>query len=182
MQRVTDRIRGFTLVELAIVITVIAILFAISVVIVAHYQGDTRDAARTANINVIAEALEKYYDVNGEYPGCTAISAPAADVTAGTLVGIDTTALRVPQAPSTQSNSIKCTSAGDVLSIHSVDFFEYQGDGSAACNGSGPCQNFTLKYKDETNGVIRTLPSRRSTSVATYGHTTTLAARNTSLS
>ena len=60
--------RGFTIVELLIVIVVIAILAAITIVAYNGLQGRARDAQRHEDIKTIAKALELYYADNGRYP------------------------------------------------------------------------------------------------------------------
>ena len=158
--------KGFTIIELIVVIAVIGILAGISIVGFKRYQADTRDARRSSSITSISEALEKYYDINGEYPSCSALSATGTSVSQTTLKGIDQSTLVAPQASSSDTNSIKCTSSGNVLNSGGVDFFEYQGDNSTNCNGSVSCPQFVLKYKDESSGTVKTISSRRSTVVA----------------
>lgn len=60
--------RGFTIVELLIVIVVIAILASISVVAYNGIQQRTNDAKRISDISKMVEALELYKIDNGEYP------------------------------------------------------------------------------------------------------------------
>lgn len=60
--------RGFTLVEILIVVAVLAILTSIAVVGYRHIQASTRDAQRETAVAVIMESLERYYRDNGEYP------------------------------------------------------------------------------------------------------------------
>lgn len=60
--------RGFTIVELLIVIVVIGILAAITIVAYNGIQGRARDSARLSDINAIRKALEVYKSFNGEYP------------------------------------------------------------------------------------------------------------------
>jgi prepilin-type N-terminal cleavage/methylation domain-containing protein len=173
---------GFTLIELIIVIAIIGILATISLLGFSRYQADTRDARRAASASVIVEALEKYYDNNGEYPSCAAISAVSSTVSKQTLIGIDIKNLLVPQASPATDNSIKCSSSGNTLTTNGVDFFEYQGDGSDACNTNGSCLKYTLKYKKEATPEIISIDSRRNTSIVTSGDITNLAAYPVSFS
>ena len=137
-----NRGKGFTLVELIVVIVVIAILATLTTMGVARYVADNRDTQRSANATTIAEALEKYYDQNGEYPSCAAMTASASDVSNNTLKGIDQSALVVPNTPSATTNSIRCDAT---LAVNGADFFQYVGDGSADCNGTNSCLTFTLR-------------------------------------
>jgi prepilin-type N-terminal cleavage/methylation domain-containing protein len=162
--------RGFTLVELIVVIATIGILATITVIGLTRYQADTRDARRASSVNIISESLEKYYDENGEYPSCSAVSAAPAVVTEETLQGVSADALQAPQAPSSETNSIECD--GAILTLDGTDFFEYEGDGSPSCNASSSCLRYTLKYKDESSGEIVSLESRRNASIATSGAAT----------
>lgn len=150
--------RGFTLVELVIVIVVLAILAAITAIGVTRYLEDGRDAKREANATAIAESLEKYYDEHGEYPSCAAITAAGATVASTTLKGIDQSALLVPEASSSTTNSISCTT---ILTLTGPDAYQYVGDGTANCTGSVACSSFTLRYRSETQQVVMEIPSRR---------------------
>lgn len=60
--------KGFTIVELLIVIVAIGILSTIIVVSYNGVQANSRDAARISTVNAIAKALGLYYLDNGKYP------------------------------------------------------------------------------------------------------------------
>lgn len=167
--------RGFTLVELIVVIVVIAILATLATLGFNRYLEDGRDNRRTANATTIAEALEKYYDKNGEYPSCAAITAAGSIVTSSTLKGVDQSALLVPDADSSVTNSIRC---GTNLTPGGTtnDFIQYVGDGSADCNGSGSCLSYTLRFRSEGDSSVSEITSRRTANIATSGAIKNLAA------
>lgn len=70
--------RGFTIVELLVVIVVIAILAAIGTMAFSGVQERARNAQRAADVNTITKALEAYYVTEGHYPdavGSTLLNA-----------------------------------------------------------------------------------------------------------
>lgn len=60
--------KGFTLIELMVVITVIAILATMVLFGLTNAQGAARDAARQQMMTGIQSALERYYGDNQRYP------------------------------------------------------------------------------------------------------------------
>lgn len=60
--------KGFTLVELLISVSIIAILVAIGVASYATINKQSRDTKRTSDIEQIRSALEMYRADNGAYP------------------------------------------------------------------------------------------------------------------
>jgi prepilin-type N-terminal cleavage/methylation domain-containing protein len=61
--------RGYTLLELLIVIALIGILVTIAAVSYSSAQKKTRDSRRTTDVKSIQNALEQYYsDHDGTYP------------------------------------------------------------------------------------------------------------------
>lgn len=67
--------KGFTIVELLVVIVIIAILAAITIVAYNGAQGRARDDKRKTDIINITKALELYYSDNGTYPVTTATTS-----------------------------------------------------------------------------------------------------------
>lgn len=160
--------RGFTLIELMVVIVVIAILATIVSIGLTQYQENGRDSQRMANATTISEALEKYYDQKGEYPSCGQLTTDGATVSNTTLKGIDQSALVVPNASASTTNSLRC---GTTLTAGGIanDFIEYVGDGSPECSGSVSCLSYTLRYRSEEENAVKEIASRRTADIATSG-------------
>ena len=158
--------RGFTIVELIVVITVIAILATISIFAFGHFQEQGRDSKRLAEATAIAASLEKYYDENGEYPGCSSLTTNATTVTgtSGPLKGLDQSSLIAPKASSGTTNSLSCSDLTDGAS----DYYAYVGDGSPECQTTS-CLQFTLKYWDEESQTVKSIQSKRRADVNTSG-------------
>jgi general secretion pathway protein G len=63
---------GFTIIEIAVVVSVIAIIASIILVSFGQVQKDSRDRERTADIMSLKYALDHYYRDNNEYPAVCA--------------------------------------------------------------------------------------------------------------
>lgn len=73
MKKRTLRERGFTLLELLVVISIIAILIALGTVSYTAAQKKARDARREGDIRAWGSAMEQYYSDNASayQAGCT---------------------------------------------------------------------------------------------------------------
>jgi|EndMetStandDraft_5_1072996.scaffolds.fasta_scaffold40972_2 Tfp pilus assembly protein PilE len=60
--------RGFTIVEIATVVFIIALLAVITVVAYNNVQRQARDTSKEQAVKIIMTSLERYYDAHGEYP------------------------------------------------------------------------------------------------------------------
>lgn len=143
---------AFTVIELVIAITVIGILVTLTTLAILTVQRDARDSQRSSAATALAEALEKYYEEHGEYPSCEALSTnPLA-----TLPGIDPKTLTMPS--NNIDSSIACH---EITSSETGDVLAFVGDDSTGCVNNNVCLSWKLSYKQEKNGEIVTVESRR---------------------
>lgn len=87
--------KGFTIVELLIVIVVIAILATLVIVTFTGIQKKARDSKRQTDITAVASHLEAFYANNGYYP--TLNDLQTASFVSGNLKGLDPSALTSPE-------------------------------------------------------------------------------------
>jgi prepilin-type N-terminal cleavage/methylation domain-containing protein len=74
---------GFTLLEILVVISIIAILVALGTAAYSTAQKKGRDARRQSDIKAIQNGFEQYYSKNNAYPTTTAQAGDASFFPAG---------------------------------------------------------------------------------------------------
>lgn len=145
--------KGFTIVELLIVIVVIGILAALVLNTFAGVQKRARDTERQTDITAVASQLEKYYTDKGNYPQFSQIDT-GSEATAA-FKGIDAGALN---APGQTTISLKDHASAN------KDEYGYQAflaDGTTACAADDACVSFKLTYtkeepkSTETNPIVK---------------------------
>jgi prepilin-type N-terminal cleavage/methylation domain-containing protein len=94
-------VKGFTIVELLIVIVVIGILAALVVTTYNGIQQKARDTERKTDINAIHGQVEAYQAQNGKYP--TLAEVNDSTFRSNNMKGLDAAALADPKNPATQA-------------------------------------------------------------------------------
>lgn len=94
--------RGFTLIEMLVVIGIIGLLASVVLVGLTNARKAGRDARRLADIRTIQNALELYYNKCGIYPGgasCGQVTSPNFTDMANALKGAGIGVSGVPRDP-----------------------------------------------------------------------------------
>ena len=140
--------RGFTIVELLIVIVVIAILAAISIVAYTGIQQRARDAQRANDIATITKALELYYIDHGRFPtasGSNSINSLPKDPVSAPGGGI--TSFNYAYFTSKEGSTQYCGSAARNMYI----LLYKRESGDQVNRFEGDCTTTPLAYSNVSN-------------------------------
>lgn len=139
--------KGFTLVELLVVIAIIGLLATIAVVALSAARRSSRDAKRIADVRQTQTGLELYFNDKLKYPTCTTLIRVAALSTAtgqcaagleGFLAGL--TSITDPSTTATAcsgTSSAVCDYgfSGDALGASYSVYFYMEGNSGSLTTG-----------------------------------------------
>lgn len=128
--------RGFTLLELLVVIGIIGVMMALATVAYATTQRSGRDARRKQDLVAMQNALEQYYSVTGfSYPVGNCNLAATYMKSSWPLDPDSTTATPIPY-----SGDANCTTTSYCICA--------QMEGSGGNSGAANCGGFALSPKN----------------------------------
>lgn len=144
-----NRNKGFTIVELLIVIVVIGILALLVITTYSGIQQKARNSKRAADMSAIQTQLEAYYQQTGNYPSLTQMNDSAAGgFLAISLKSLDQNALIDP-SNTTQSKTLVAAPVARSYSYAVTDA------SNASCEATpANCAKYTLTgtYEGTVNG------------------------------
>ncbi|HUB93218.1 MAG TPA: type II secretion system protein [Verrucomicrobiae bacterium] len=142
--------KGFTIVELLIVIVVIAILATLVIVTFTGIQQKARDSKRQTDIDALDSHLEAFYANNGYYPTITdLVTSGAANTTwlNSNMSGFDPTALSDPKG------SI-ITSTAPATGTYVYSYVTQGCTTTQPSSSSNECTSFVLTAELEGGGTF----------------------------
>lgn len=174
--------RGFTVVEIVITITIMAILLVLSTVSFQATMANSRDNEREDDIETLALQIESYYNsgndvdsTQGQYPSVDPTnSLTDSDTSTNTneltlLRNLDPVNIVAPESDSSILSSLIAatnntqTTAG-VTPQPTKDQYVYQpiaADGSLCDNiATKTCTKFNLYYRTEVDNTVKMITSR----------------------
>jgi prepilin-type N-terminal cleavage/methylation domain-containing protein len=141
--------KGFTIVELLIVIVVIGILAGLVITTFTGIQQKARNTERQTDIKAMHGQVEAYYAQFGKYP--TLGNMNDSSWRASNMKGLDQEALKDPKNGATDGTQYNLVSAA-AANVYSYDV--KASDGTACDNSTKDCAQYTLTTTYEGGGTF----------------------------
>lgn len=151
-----QRNKGFTIVELLIVIVVIGILALLVITTYSGIQSKARNGKRQTDIQSIQTQLEAFYSQNGFYPSRVDVNTASWRTT--NMKSLDAQALIDPSNPTQAISGFTTAANGPLVNgavAKSYSYVAKESDGTTDCTaGDTNCASYTLvaTYEGTVNG------------------------------
>ena len=167
------KMRGFTVVELVITITVMGILLALAVVNITSTQVNARDTERKVDVEATGNYLETFYKngstsspTPGRYPSTQLVASGETSVKSF-LPDIDIINVTAPGAASAAASFIAATNstqtAAGVAPQPTTEQYVYQpiqSDGSLCTTELQECRKFNIYFRLEGDNAVQKVMSK----------------------
>jgi len=137
--------KGFTIVELLIVIVVIAILATLVIVTFTGIQQKARDSKRQTDVDALDSHLEAFYADNGYYPTITDLQS--STWVSANMKGFDPTALVDPKGTS-------ITGSAPATGTYAYSYVTQGCTTSQPSSSTNECTGFVLTAELEAGGTF----------------------------
>ena len=159
--------KGFTIVELLIVIVVIAILAAISIVAYTGIQQRARNSSAFSLASQIAKKADAYYAINGSYP-TTAAQFNNTTNKEPNLEGLKVT-LTTNTAPTTVTPATTTTVWGSVTADQTTAHGQFQSGNRVIYTGNGASTGGYVVTYLKDSGIDTIVKGTAATGTGAFG-------------
>jgi prepilin-type N-terminal cleavage/methylation domain-containing protein len=149
--------RGFTIVELTVVIVIMALLLGLAIDTSINYQVKSRDSERVADVEVMSAELERYFRTEAVATGAT--YPPTTVGTSGLATIIKSPESLIAPDQTSSSLSIAATSSDQTPTISQYIYQPLNLDGTLCT--TAPCVRFNIYYRLEEDNIVTSLASMR---------------------
>lgn len=152
---------GFTLIEVLVVMTALGIIATMLTLNYVNIQKQSRDSKRQASATSLSESLERYFELNGEYPNVSTVTNPNATLVKQTLSIPTINSLLGPSAPA--GSNVNAWTTGTANATNQLTYAPNTDTSNSCLTGSAAsdvCIDFRLQYYKEETGSIATIYSR----------------------
>ena len=149
---------GFTVVEIAVVLTIMAILLTMASMSLSSSEKGSRDNERRADLSMMAQCLESNFNNTQEYFGTIADMEKCPK-------SAEFMTPPKASAPATVLATNNTTTVSDVRPLPTKDTYVFQPltATGALCTAPAtmPCVNYNLYYFSELENVVKKVPRTR---------------------
>lgn len=167
------KMRGFTIIEVVITITIMGILLTLAIVNLQASEISSRDSERKGDVEVLATNLEAFYRTGngtsptvGRYPSTIIASGDEATLLA-TLRDLDIRAAIAPGATNAATTFISATNdtqtTSGVRPIPTATSYVYQplqSNNTLCVNETQECRKFNIFYLTEADNTVQVVTSK----------------------
>lgn len=142
--------KGFTIVELLIVIVVIGILALLVITTYSGIQAKARNAKRQTDVQSIQTQLEAFFSQNGYYPSYANLSD--SSWISSNMKSLDTNALIDPSSGSSSATLVYSNDSAGTAKKY--EYYPTKSDGTSCEADDTTCAKYTLiaQYEGTVNG------------------------------
>jgi len=151
MIQLKKQTKGFTIVELLIVIVVIGILAALVITTFTGVQQSARNTERQTDVKAIHGQVEAYYAKNGKYPTLDNMNTNAWRGT--NMKGLDNEAIKDPKGAGAGA-ATSDTAPYQLGSAAAANIYSYVVTPSGCDNSATDCTGYTLTATLEGGGTF----------------------------
>lgn len=145
--------RGFTIIELLIVIAIIGILATLVLTNFQGAQAKGRDTVRKNDINSLYQKLEEYYNENGSYINTAITTANASTL----FPGIDGGAVTDEDGTVISTTFSTSTTTAPTPTVANTGEYQIALWGNALCASGGTCSKYVVgSFQEKASTYTKT--------------------------